>query len=117
MRISDWSSDVCSSDLAGIPGERYVIDFPLSAFGQLDHFADVGKMIRHRDTSLGAGSFRLVDDLLEAAPGGLAPPFLPFARQQVLGAFLGVDRVFQALFQAGYDLLLPSRVSAFHREF
>src|SRR3546814_5687301 len=83
MRISDWSSDVCSSDLAGIPGERYVIDFPLSAFGQLDHFADVGKMTRHRDTSLGAGSFRLVDDLLEAAPGGISQQFLQFARQPV----------------------------------
>src|SRR3546814_15329528 len=92
MRISDWSSDVCSSDLAGIPGERYVIDFPLSAFGQLDHFADVGKMIRHRDTSLGAGSFRLVDDLLEAAPGGIAQQFLQLARQPVFGAFLVVAR-------------------------
>src|SRR3546814_15179307 len=26
MRISDWSSDVCSSDLGVIPLERYVID-------------------------------------------------------------------------------------------
>src|SRR3546814_2045407 len=27
MRISDWSSDVCSSDLAGRPGKRTGVEF------------------------------------------------------------------------------------------
>src|SRR3546814_10404529 len=34
MRISDWSSDVCSSDLIG-GGEFEVLDSPLSEFGVL----------------------------------------------------------------------------------
>src|SRR3546814_15870503 len=74
-------------------------------------------MVRHRDISLGAGNLRLVDDLLEAAPGGVAQQLLQFARQPVLGAFLGVDRAFKALVQTGDEFLLHLRVPAVHRGF
>src|SRR3546814_4439119 len=45
MRISDWSSDVCSSDLA-IEGDTAVIDVGLKSEGRvaLKEFADAGQM-------------------------------------------------------------------------
>src|SRR3546814_8143720 len=49
MRISDWSSDVCSSDLYGelaIPvfdaGESFPGSFRLSAAGRYEDYSDVG---------------------------------------------------------------------------
>src|SRR3546814_2000765 len=40
MRISDWSSDVCSSDLA--PGQAHVVALRLQALAHLQHVAMAG---------------------------------------------------------------------------
>src|SRR3546814_10752232 len=42
MRISDWSSDVCSSDLGRYPGLA-------AGLGEGTHAADVGLALGHRD--------------------------------------------------------------------
>src|SRR3546814_21116891 len=41
MRISDWSSDVCSSDLAGLPGIAAVLERPADIVA-IAHLALVG---------------------------------------------------------------------------
>src|SRR3546814_5117519 len=55
MRISDWSSDVCSSDLSGRDGDRDVADRPRGAQAAAD-----GRFGRHRDRARGR-----VDDLFD----------------------------------------------------
>src|SRR3546814_4166337 len=52
MRISDWSSDVCSSDLAGQEAEAVVIDHDQHAV-PLDHRAFGGEIERHDGDVLG----------------------------------------------------------------
>src|SRR3546814_21049753 len=59
MRISDWSSDVCSSDLEGVPGDGCVLEVTecgddLPAGGrdvEIDHPAVVGVLERERQES------------------------------------------------------------------
>src|SRR3546814_6858383 len=53
MRISDWSSDVCSSDL---PGRNIVEPFARDAVGEpLDHFGD---NVLREHTAIGADALR-----------------------------------------------------------
>src|SRR3546814_20927129 len=45
MRISDWSSDVCSSDLGGDNADRYrhtLVGRPCRSRGRLDHEGNIG---------------------------------------------------------------------------
>src|SRR3546814_17947784 len=56
MRISDWSSDVCSSDLAGLPGPRSLADEfadrPQLLDGGVDNIRSAGSAAsRRRATS------------------------------------------------------------------
>src|SRR3546814_4394435 len=45
MRISDWSSDVCSSDLAGVLREaRRLLGDQLAALGRVEHHLRVGEL-------------------------------------------------------------------------
>src|SRR3546814_9012943 len=46
MRISDWSSDVCSSDLPLVREERLVLLDDLAGVG-VDEFAEVALAVRH----------------------------------------------------------------------
>src|SRR3546814_2811426 len=50
MRISDWSSDVCSSDLVGEPGEQILLDVNSMAAGK-DYF-NVGEYGVSQDNRL-----------------------------------------------------------------
>src|SRR3546814_3845247 len=51
MRISDWSSDVCSSDLAaelGAAGRAVVVLFPADLVAvDIQHYGPAGKQRRH----------------------------------------------------------------------
>lgn len=60
-----------------------------------DHFADVGKMVFGGVAGVAACVARLVDDLLEVAPLGVAEQFLELARQPVLDVGLAVRDVFE----------------------
>src|SRR3546814_19580696 len=73
MRISDWSSDVCSSDLLGLDSRfgrvtlrafghvlQFVEDAELDIAAKLDVGAAPGHVGRDRDTALAA---RLGDDM------------------------------------------------------
>src|SRR3546814_20557377 len=64
MRISDWSSDVCSSDLYGVPAEIIVAIIGVETF-------------YGRNT----GSHRVIDAL--STLGFDYPPRQPFFRQQL----------------------------------
>src|SRR3546814_6176185 len=63
MRISDWSSDVCSSDLAihAVPAAH-----PLIERDTLGHLRYVGYVIEHRDRRLYlAGDTSVVQELID----------------------------------------------------
>src|SRR3546814_7977847 len=79
MRISDWSSDVCSSDLVaeiGERGERRPAD--------AEHRAEIEEDRRAQPHFLGAGAQRNVD---------LEPPLvIGSAAQRVVDQLVAVDR-------------------------
>src|SRR3546814_15171000 len=57
MRISDWSSDVCSSDLAQIAFARVVTDHATFA-----HLADVYVLEKHQSQGLASAMLRYFHD-------------------------------------------------------
>src|SRR3546814_2227996 len=64
MRISDWSSDVCSSDLSGLPPQRLEIEVTESVFLRdgggaaqlLDHLISLGVRLSLDDFGTGYSS-------------------------------------------------------------
>src|SRR3546814_11859733 len=72
MRISDWSSDVCSSDLRDVvselegPGERVVAGGPLGGEGRLEgevvrvgHDERVVHVLEHLEARVSSGDVRI----------------------------------------------------------
>src|SRR3546814_11547168 len=72
MRISDWSSDVCSSDLVIAVDTHAVRDRALSRQAHLLVRADAGH--RHLDVQLGPARGRGAGDAGERAPYGPDQP-------------------------------------------
>src|SRR3546814_15592904 len=99
MRISDWSSDVCSSDLAGITGIEITEASPASA-NLLVFFADdpVASARRHRSLyARHVADPRRFDNLLAGMADSTCFGFLwggwPNGRGiDFAGVFLGTDR-------------------------
>src|SRR3546814_5019400 len=93
MRISDWSSDVCSSDLVGVVHVRHqvadlldVLD-AVEALQQVDHRADGVVAAGQADAEQGHlrslrvwGAGRLVGKKLNARAGSVRVRRLPVAR-------------------------------------
>src|SRR3546814_3993766 len=76
MRISDWSSDVCSSDLLAQLGQREgVIQFAFDAMELLQRVLQMGALAHHLLGPLGIVPqrrvFRLGVQLIEAQGGGI----------------------------------------------
>src|SRR3546814_8223562 len=90
MRISDWSSDVCSSDLggeaqrirlasqigAGLVGVMYVLDEPSIGLHQRDNERLLGTLTRLRDlgntvivVEHDEEAIRLADHIVDIGPG------------------------------------------------
>src|SRR3546814_16579351 len=112
MRISDWSSDVCSSDLIEQDGVRHVtlasLDRLLAIFGFIDVKAEAFEnLARHH-----AHNFRIIDDqarlhvpapasfpVLRTAPlllsGRAAPGRRPRSRERQSGRASGRESVCQ----------------------
>src|SRR3546814_1054389 len=85
MRISDWSSDVCSSDLAGLIGE-FADDFDRNGGGVPDAIAVVGAVgIGARDEGM-----PLVR-LLEQGHRAIAVLHIGRMDQYDKGATIGID--------------------------
>src|SRR3546814_13235505 len=56
MRTSDWSSDVCSSDLFGVPVHGiFAVTFTNKAAGEMRHRAD--ELLRNGSRGLWIGTF------------------------------------------------------------
>src|SRR3546814_16442460 len=108
MRISDWSSDVCSSDLPRALGQRQIlllaafdIDIP---FGQ----REIAVASRQARSVVDAGPGRLGD-----AVDALPPPFLQILRIVDFDLANRGDRLLARLWPS----LLPSNaVQTFHAE-
>src|SRR3546814_20465240 len=102
MRISDWSSDVCSSDLVG--DRDRLADIALDALIDLEHLGEFGRLVdlpvllrRQTDArAVGAAAF------VRSAEGGSGRP----------GGFHALHhrhaRIGAALLQSG-DLFAPDR--------
>src|SRR3546814_14037927 len=103
MRISDWSSDVCSSDLVGPPGvEALLVGAQADGRGVVDErvvpdVEDVARRPRHRHAPVEAGSRdrNVAEALAEEAEHLVA---IAFGRDD-LGILL--DPVDKALLVAG----------------
>src|SRR3546814_14894718 len=76
MRISDWSSDVCSSDLKMLDRARYAdgdIDFGSNDLTRLPHLIVVGDIARvHGRTACAHGSTQLVSQRNDILLEGIA---------------------------------------------
>ena len=62
----------------------------IPARAQVDHFADVGKMVRHRMSGHLTGRFRLGDDIQEVVPFGVPQQVLQVPRQPEFDAAVGL---------------------------
>ena len=93
---------ILRDEVAGVAGEHEIVDFPLRAFGQLDHFVDVNKMIRDRETGHFAGGFRLGNRrLIEVPPLRVSEQMLDVAGEPVFHpAFRLLGVVFEVCRQA-----------------
>src|SRR3546814_11741806 len=65
MRISDWSSDVCSSDLACNPRPAGGLAAPPACAGGQDEYGPVRNFRAHEDVTMPA--FKTLDDLTDIA--------------------------------------------------
>src|SRR3546814_11210669 len=102
MRISDWSSDVCSSDLSEVPEQLFRPDFPATRHVSVDDRRWIGAALRAiitRDRPeisrlhlAGAGSQDLGGGLLDEQPRARRPVGRASGRDKVCryGSFTGV---------------------------
>src|SRR3546814_4827750 len=62
MRISDWSSDVCSSDLARNGRTQLVLDVPMAAFADTTPkgLTKLTAVMRRAARETGSGGFRFL---------------------------------------------------------
>src|SRR3546814_7348674 len=68
MRISDWSSDVCSSDLERVFGEKLALLLQLEDFSEeLAEGTEFTRQLRHlfETRRIGGALHRLVDGVLQ----------------------------------------------------
>lgn len=79
--------------VAGMAGEHDVIHFAPAAGAQIDHFADVGKMVANRMARYLAGRARLGHDIQEVVPLRVTEQVLQIARQPGPDAAIGLLRV------------------------
>src|SRR3546814_10949891 len=67
MRISDWSSDVCSSDLPAREAERALVFFPGSTLGNFTH-AESLRLLRAMRATMGERGRALLGIDLRKSP-------------------------------------------------
>src|SRR3546814_1236043 len=78
MRISDWSSDVCSSDLESAPRPATALPRPRQPFGD-EHRPDT-RAAAHHDAQLAAIAVAVAVDFFEAE-GARVEPHPPRCRR------------------------------------
>ena len=78
---------ILSDEVAGVAGEQDILDFPLRAFGQLDRFVDVNKMIGDGKPGNLTGGFRLGHGgLVKVPPLGVSEQMLDVPGEPVFDA-------------------------------
>src|SRR3546814_6283124 len=95
MRISDWSSDVCSSDLFGTDG-------------QVEKTTKAASFVRTYDLSA-AGSHGVILSI------DISPPLAPVSCHSACTAFLGRDRPFGCSLSTNFAEL--TLLSVCHRRY
>src|SRR3546814_15580102 len=106
MRISDWSSDVCSSDLFGLlPGMRALAGEPdapaaagvqVSMIGPALRSSDLDRSIKFYEQGLGMRVLRTIKmgsttEVILGFGGGIGPPVIQIGRES------GRERVVQSV--------------------
>ena len=81
---------VLRDQVAGVAGEHDVIDFPLAARANIDHFADVGKMVGDFMSRDIASGFRLRHDVEKIVPLRVAKQLLKISGEPEFDARIGL---------------------------